>query len=233
MGMPEVTDVLSTESARMLSEFMALDMAEQVAAWRSLLPPPFAELDGEYEVQRGYIADPVARAFAEEHLFNENGPTGCWLGKCYQPLGQATGEGYNKSRIADGRIVRRGRFGTHLGRSFVDGRPSLMMTYSSFRTGTQGATDLVDEMRKLTDGVYVGIGTQRISLVQARMVREQASTRPGPRTILDEMWEDGQLPQDQPCCQNERTVATGVFVLAGPVEKAVGPDDPAAEAFTA
>jgi hypothetical protein len=41
------------------------------------------------------------------------------------------------------------------------------------------------------------------------------------------------LPQTQPCCPNQRTAANGVFVLAGPVQRAVGPDDPSAEAFTA
>lgn len=232
MDVPDVADVLSVDSARMLREFMALDAAEQLAAWRSLPPPPFAELDGEYEIQRADIADPAARALVEKHLYNEHSPTGCWLGKCYQPLGQATGEGYNKSRMADGRIVRRGRFGTHLGRSLVDGRPSLMMTYSSFRTGSQGSTDLVDEMRKLTGGVYVGIGTQRISLVRARIAREQTGAGPGSRTILDEMWQGARLPDDRPECPNQRTVPAGVFVLAGPVGRAVGPDDPSAEAFS-
>jgi hypothetical protein len=58
-----------------------------------------------------------------------------------------------------------------MGPSQIDGRPALIMTYGSFNNRS-GNRDLVDEIRKLEDGIYLGLGTAR--------AEDGSRTAPGP-----------------------------------------------------
>jgi hypothetical protein len=218
-------DILSAEAVRALDEFMSLKDVEYIEAWKSLPPPSFNEMDGEFTPLVPPNFNEVHKKFWANGLFNEENPAGYWLGKAFKPLGQVTGEGYNIWRMLDGRVERRIRYGTHLGSSRVDGRPSLLMTYASFNRDVPGfggtyawQGDMVDEMRKLADGVYVGLGTSRLS----ELVKSASP-------LLDVYLSYGLQLKDS-YELHERTPATcAFFVLTGPVSDCIGVDDPTAE----
>ena len=57
------------------------------------------------------------------------------------------------------------RFGTEMGTSLIDGKPSLLMYYGAYRLRLlpEGQENtLVDEIRKLADGIYLGMGTSKL-----------------------------------------------------------------------
>jgi len=95
-------------------------------------------------------------------MYNEESATGYWLGKAYSPLSHTKGDGYNRYRRPGGKIERYMRFATEMGTSLIDGKPALMMYYGAYqlRLLPEGQENkLVDEIRKLADGVYLGVGT--------------------------------------------------------------------------
>ncbi|HIF09598.1 MAG TPA: hypothetical protein EYQ81_06960, partial [Sneathiellales bacterium] len=124
--------------------------------WKSLPAPEPNEIDGEYT---GHVHDGGDRAVrdAKTKFFYES-PCGYWLGKAYKPGRGGQGEGYNYFRETDGSVRRYRRFATEIGRSTLDGRPSLIMYYRAFHNYA-GDMDLVDEIRRVDDGVYLCLYT--------------------------------------------------------------------------
>jgi len=143
-----------------VARLTALSREEFLTLFKTLTAPAFAELDGEY---RGYIpdgGDAAAREQIARTMFNERAPFGYWLGKAFTPTTPAAGEGYNCYRRPDGRVYRFLRFGTGREPSILDGRPSFVIRYARFNN-VCGERDLVDEVRRLEDGLYLAISTTR------------------------------------------------------------------------
>jgi hypothetical protein len=161
-----------TTSARWtLEELIKLNREQVVDLFRTLEAPALEELTGEFTGHVPDGGDPENRRRIDERMFNENSWLGYWLGKAYRVTGDNVGEGYNMGRRPDGRTDRFLRFGTYVGPSQIDGQPSIVMTYSSFNNPS-GNRDLIDEIRKLSDGVYLGLGSAR--------AEDGSRTRPGP-----------------------------------------------------
>ena len=97
--------------------------------------------------------DQRQRAIAD-FMYNEGSARGYWLGKAYKPITENTGEGYNRWRFPGGDVVLNLRFATKMGSSLIDGKPAFLMYYGAFND-----TTLVDELRKLDDYIYLGMGT--------------------------------------------------------------------------
>ncbi|MFC8796756.1 hypothetical protein ACFT2C_03405 [Promicromonospora sp. NPDC057138] len=162
--MTTAADRIHPNPAIGVQQALTLPQAELFALWRTLPAPDLTELDGEY---LGYT--PILNATDEEiHglaelLYREGSPRGVWLGKAYQAGAGAAGEGYNLFRVsADGAgvhgYVRRARFATSIDESLIDGRSSLMMRYAAF-DNSSARTDLVDEVRRYSHGLYLGTAT--------------------------------------------------------------------------
>ena len=145
---------------------IALTRDEVLDLWGQCPAVDMAELDGEYTGLIPNADDKEAQERTAEHMFNETGPRGYWLGKAYKPLSATTGDGYNHWRRPGGKVERYMRFSTEMGTSLIDGKPSLMMYYGTYRhrlvpEGEDNNT-LVDEIRKLADGIYLGVGTKEM-----------------------------------------------------------------------
>lgn len=141
---------------------MALTRAELIRLWSECPAVQLAELDGEY---RGLVPnagnEKAQKAYASV-LFDDSSDLGYWLGKAFVPLGDGTGDGYNRWRRPGGKVERYMRFATRMGNSLIDGKPALMMYYGAYRHRfvPPGKTNtLTDEIRKLADGVYLGLAT--------------------------------------------------------------------------
>lgn len=145
---------LSAAGAWTMERLLALDHEGTVALWKTLPAADLAELNGHYQGIVSNAGDHQRQARTSGFMYDENSPRGYWLGKAYRPLTETEGEGYNRWRFADRTIVRNGRFATRMGPSLIDGQPSYLMDYGAFND-----TTLVDEIRRLDEGVYLGVGT--------------------------------------------------------------------------
>ncbi|HVF76528.1 MAG TPA: hypothetical protein VM938_15940 [Acidimicrobiales bacterium] len=140
-----------------LARLVATPQPDLVELFRSLEPPSLSEADGEfagYLPVRGLSDDKLAVVDA---MYSGELPAGLWLGKAFIGTTDARSEGYNMWRTPEGAVKRSLRFTTFVGESAIDGKPSLVMNYCDF-ANEAAAIGLVDEVRKVEDGVYIGAG---------------------------------------------------------------------------
>lgn len=128
-----------------------LPLAEVLEVFRGLEAPTVAELDGEYAA---LLLDHGSATMNLVSFLATNVPER-WLCKAFRPVGPNEGEGHNTFQGARG-TRRRYRSRTYVAPSRVDGRPSLFLEYAPFNRGLMKS--MVDELRRLAPGVYLGVG---------------------------------------------------------------------------
>lgn len=127
---------------------------ELVELYKTLPVPDFEEMNGEYD---GHTLDTGSEAGnrASEWVMNKTA-MGVWKGKAFFPITSTTGEGYNRY-VINGKERHHLRFGTDMNVSLFDGKPTLRMRYGAFKN-ISGSSDLIDEVRKLDEGIYLCTG---------------------------------------------------------------------------
>lgn len=138
-----------------LERILSLNRDQIVELWKTLPPVSMAEMNGHYMGLVPNAGDKTRQASTSDFMYDENLNQGYWLGKAYKQIGPNNGEGYNRYRMPGGRVVRKLRFSTEVGPSLIDGKPSFIMHYSAYNKST-----LIDELRKLDDHIYLGLGTK-------------------------------------------------------------------------
>lgn len=143
------------ESSRAVAELNRLSRHELIELFLGLQVPALEEFSGEFD---GYGAAYLPDL---DDYYRSIG-LGKWLGKGYrtEAHGEWAGHGYNLWGREEG-VIRRMRFGWGLGTSMLDGRGCILMHYSAFANDF-GELDLVDEIRRVADGVYLGLATTRV-----------------------------------------------------------------------
>jgi hypothetical protein len=189
-----MTDMVETTTA-VVDELNALSRDELVERFLGLEPPTAEEFVGELD---GFAA--AYLPLSDVDAFYRSHGLGTWLGKGYriERHGDWLGHGYNLWDT-DGGVIRTMRFGWGLGTSMLDGRGCVLMHYSAFENAF-GKLDLVDEIRRAANGVFLGLAT---------------TAEPSPLAPLS----GG---------PNGRALES-TFLLVGPVREWVGPDDPSSE----
>lgn len=162
---PVLADVDTSTVKWTEEKIMALSREEVFKLWSECPAVDMAELDGEYKGLVPNAGNEAVKKATDDVMFNVDGPLGYWHGKAYKPLSKTTGDGYNRWGRPDGTIERYMRFATKMGTSLIDGKPALLMYYGTYRhrfipEGTENT--LTDELRKLADGVYLGMGTTKM-----------------------------------------------------------------------
>jgi len=157
--MSPVRSIRKTAEKWTIEAVMNLRWNEVIDIWKTLPAPDFDEMDGEYAGCVPCAHNRSVKKHVEDILFDEFSALGYWLGKAYKPLSPTSGEGYNVWRKPGGKVVRNVRFATEMGVSFIDGNPALLMHFEAFNCGNRQ----VDEIRKLDDGLYLGIGTRPLA----------------------------------------------------------------------
>lgn len=137
-----------------MEKILKLNRAQLFEMWKKLPAAPMREMNGHYTGLVPNAGKPTEQAQTTNYMYNEDSTRGYWLGKAYKAYSDTKGEGYNRWRFQGGKVVRNGRFATEMGKSLIDGKPALLMYYSAFND-----TTLVDEIRKLDEYVYIGVGT--------------------------------------------------------------------------
>lgn len=143
-------------------DVMGLTREEVIELWKQCPAAQVTELVGEFDGLLPNAGNHEGYARLRESMLDENSRAGYWLGKAFWPLSKTKGDGYNRYRRPGGKIERYMRFATEMGTSLIDGKPSLLMHYGAYRLRwiPEGQENmLVDEIRKLADGIYLGMGT--------------------------------------------------------------------------
>lgn len=138
-----------------IEDVMAMGQAEIIELWEQSPAATLEEMDGLFVGYIPFADNPTNEKRIQKVMYNVNSARGFWVGKAYTKTGENKGEGYNKWRHKDGTFTHGQRFATEVGTSLFDGKPALMMYYEAYNSSMK----LTDEIRKLTDGIYVGIGT--------------------------------------------------------------------------
>ena len=141
-----------------VEKLQSLTRDQCVELFKTLSPPDFEELNGEY----------AATLLGEDRVWGEwymyKTELGHWLGKAYTPVATEKrsgfrGEGYNFWLI-DGKKTYHSRFATHISVSIIDGKPVFRMQYDVFKS-FYGQEGMVDEIRKIKTGLYLCFGMSR------------------------------------------------------------------------
>lgn len=158
---PEISRSVSPPEAITAVELRMMPRDEVLALYHRLEAPPFEEMHGEFAATlldqgsaRGYLLS----AFTV-HL------KGRWLGKAFEPTGPNQGHGYNYYMTPRG-VRRATRMKTRLGPSKLPGdtNDAFHLEYADLndfkRGGIGGALvhTMFDELRKVSTGLYLGIG---------------------------------------------------------------------------
>lgn len=142
-----------------MEQLLALTKAEAIKLWSDAPAVTLDELQGHFMGIIPNAGDPEFQEYVRGYMYDEDQRQGYWLGKAYRKTGQNQGEGYNNYRMPDGTIERKLRFTTAIANSYFDGKPSLMMYYGAYRPDDP---TFVDEIRKLEDRIYLGVGSRLI-----------------------------------------------------------------------
>ncbi len=138
----------SEEEIKRLSHEALLQM------FLELESPDLEEMNGEYRAnllaQRSVSAEISA-------FFTAKNPLIPWLCKAFRPVDGEKGRGYNTFRCF-GKVVQHYPMETFIAPSRYDGKPAYHLVYRAFHSGC-GTIHMVDEVRRITAGLYLGIGT--------------------------------------------------------------------------
>lgn len=153
-------------TADTLAALRRMPVPELMAFFGGLDAPSITEMHGEYHAE--LLRQPSWAAALSGRLTVSNPLLpGVWRAKAFRPLDSSGGRGYNSfNRL--GRTVRHFPMQTLIAPSRYDGRPAYTLVYRAFRS-LCGDIHMVDEVRKVTDGVYLGIGTWGFTERQRRI----------------------------------------------------------------
>ena len=148
------------------AELMKLGFRDVLALFARLEAPELTEMHGEYAAR--LLAQPnAASAFIGHLTVNNPLMPGRWLCKAFRPVDAASGRGYNTfSQL--GRTVCRFPMQTLIAPSRYDGRPAYQLVYRAYQSMC-GDIHMVDEVRRVGSGLYLGIGTWGFSDKQRRI----------------------------------------------------------------
>jgi len=92
---------------------------------------------------------------------------GHWLSKSFRPVDRERGRGCNGFRHF-GKVVTRFPMATLIAPSRFDGRPAFQLVYRAY-VSLFGAMHVVDEVRRLEAGRYLGLGTMGFTSAQRQV----------------------------------------------------------------
>lgn len=146
------------------ADLRAASTFELLSLFRDLDAPTVAEMEGDFDadlLRQPNLAADVNGFFAVGLPFMP------WLSKGFRPVSDDAGRGYNSFRRF-GKVVQRYPMHTQIAPSRYDGRPSYTLIYRAYPS-TCGAINMVDEVRRLSEGLYLAIGTWGFSPRQRQM----------------------------------------------------------------
>ena len=149
-----------------MQDIHGLSAEETLELFKRLECPSLGEMKGEYRGeplgQPSLLASMMTRSFTNNPLLY-----GKWLYKSFRPIDDTYGRGYNSLKHF-GRVRRQGPMRTLISPSRFDGRPAYQLVYRAYHS-ICGFVHMVDEVRRLDEGRYLGIGTLGFTDAQRRI----------------------------------------------------------------
>lgn len=133
-----------------------MSTAEVVALFKTLPAPEMSEMAGEYVGELLRHPNRLADILSKYSLAHSP-VDGRWLCKAFRPVDAEYGRGYNTFERF-GQVRQAYAMMTLLAPSRYDGNPAYQLVYRAYRS-LFGSIHMVDEVRRLGEGVYLGIGT--------------------------------------------------------------------------
>jgi len=135
------------------NELEHLSTAALIKLFKTLEAPTIEDMNGEY------AAHLLAKMDGMNGLANMmiQNPVMPWQCKAFRPVNNDTGRGYNTFMLG-GKTIQLYAMQTCIAPSRFDGRPSYHLIYRYFHS-LCGSIHMVDEVRFLKSGVYLGMGT--------------------------------------------------------------------------
>jgi hypothetical protein len=133
-----------------------LSPAEAVALFKTLPCPTMEEMNGEFSGKM--LSFPTFFSGLYWNIASNN-PIylGIWRGKSFRQTGINEGRGYNTAWRLFAGAVDMFPMQTRIGPSYFDGKPSFQLIYRAFDSYA-GDIHMLDEVRRLPDGRWLGIG---------------------------------------------------------------------------
>jgi hypothetical protein len=140
-----------------IDDLKALKQDRLMELYQTIPCPTMREMEGEF---RGYLLNtgklwlikkPLAH-FGLNSLLNQ----GKWLGKGFTMISESEGHGYNSyERFGKTRHVFPMK--TKIAKSVFDGKDDFELDYTAYHSGA-GFINMIDEVRRVNDDLYLGIG---------------------------------------------------------------------------
>lgn len=147
-----------------IAELEQMSTGDLLALFATLETPRIAEMHGEYAAR--LLRQPSALATVAGR-FSVGNPLMPWLCKAFRPVDADRGRGYNTSKLL-GHVVQRFPMQTVIAPSRYDGQPAYTLVYRAYHS-LCGDIHMVDEVRRLAPGVYLGIGTWGFTAAQRQI----------------------------------------------------------------
>lgn len=133
-------------------DILKLNHRQLCDVFATLDAPALGELDGEYRLSELSQQSQLQRLFVLSFQVKS-----MQLCKAFQATSSDVGRGYNGVVTPRG-VERRMLFETRIKPSRVDGRDALHIMYEPYNPEDRVLRSIVDELRKVRDGVYLGLG---------------------------------------------------------------------------
>lgn len=141
-----------------IDDLKALKQERLMELFLTLPSPTMQEMEGEF---RGHLLDTGRFWFIKKPLahfaLNSSLNQGKWLGKGFATTSESEGHGYNSYKRF-GKIRHVFPMKTRIAKSVYDGNDDFELDYTAYHSGA-GFVNMIDEVRKVNDDVYLGIGT--------------------------------------------------------------------------
>jgi hypothetical protein len=140
-----------------IDDLRALKQDQLIEIFRKLPCPTMQEMEGEF---KGYLLDTgkfwLIKKPLSHFALNSSLNQGKWLGKGFMPISESEGQGYN-SYEKFGKTRHVFPMKTKIGKSILDGNDDFELDYTAYHSGA-GFVNMIDEVRKVNDDLYLGIG---------------------------------------------------------------------------
>ncbi len=146
----------SRNEALTVEDLQAMRHGALVELFETLPPPEFAEMHGEFRAVLLDQGGRLANLFGHASVNQMSG--GRWLTKSFLPVGENSGHGYNSFRTRRGSVLRKIRMQTRVGPSLITGQGEAFHLEYRFFANTAALVGMRDEVRKLNENLYLGLG---------------------------------------------------------------------------
>jgi hypothetical protein len=141
-----------------VKDLIILKQSQLMELFKKLPCPTMQEMQGEF---RGYLLNTgpfwFIRDICAHFALNSHFSHGRWLGKGFESVSEKEGRGYN-FYLKFWNVNYVYPMKTYIGKSVYDGKDEFELDYTVYYS-MAGFINMVDEVRRVNNDLYLGIGT--------------------------------------------------------------------------